>query len=59
MKHLKKIVLLLMLLMLVGCTSYRTTYDIVLSEVERSVDAKERYGEQEIANFEDEMVNII
>ena len=59
MKHLKKIVLLLMLLMLVGCTSYRTIYDIVLSEVERSVDAKERYGEQEIANFEDEMVNII
>lgn len=59
MKHLKKIVLLLMLLMLVGCTSYRTTYNIVLSEVERSVDAKERYGEQEIANFEDEMVNII
>ena len=48
-----KIVLLLVLSVFsVGC-SYRAIYDIGLSEVERPLDAKNRYGEQKIVSFED------
>ena len=48
-----KIVLLLVLSVFsVGC-SYRAIYDIGLSEVERPLDANNRYGEQKIVSFED------
>lgn len=58
-------------LFLFGCaalTLHQLTYDIVLNEVERPAEVKERYGEQKIFQtdeegfkyvFEDEMIKIL
>lgn len=61
---------LILCLLVVGCaafTSYKAHYDIGLTQVERPSDAKERYGEVEIApgdstgqyTFSDGMVDIL
>lgn len=68
-------VFLILIAFFVGCApfipppSYKAYYDISLSEVERPLKAKERYGEQKIEKmqeegsqkyyFEDEMVKIV
>lgn len=66
---LRKIMFLLVIVLSSGCSFYKAQYDIVLKEVERPSQAKERYGEQKIFStkeegvdnyvFEDEMVKII
>jgi len=40
-----------------GCATYKANYDIGLKEVERPAQAKERYGNQEIARFQEGVVN--
>ncbi|RLI46562.1 hypothetical protein DRO69_02755 [Candidatus Bathyarchaeota archaeon] len=67
--QLKCLVFLVLITFFLGCATYRAYYDIVLKEVERPVEAKERYGEQKITKveeegifkyyFEDQMVEII
>jgi hypothetical protein len=67
--QLKCLVFGVLITFFLGCATYRAYYDIALKEVERPVEAKERYGEQEITkveeegifkyHFEDQMVEII
>lgn len=40
--------------MLTSCMSFQGVYDLGLQEVERPENAKERYGESKIVNFEEE-----
>jgi hypothetical protein len=40
--------------MLTGCMTYQGFYNVGLQEVERPENAKERYGESKIVNFEEE-----
>ncbi len=59
----------IIIFILSGCAMHRAYYDVGLIEVERPVQAKERYGEQKITKtaeagidkyyFEDEMVKIL
>ena len=54
MKFIKTILFALLSLLMFGCVYYSALYDITLTEVERPVDAKERYGEQKVIRFEEE-----
>lgn len=60
MKHRLKSFIIFVVLMILfsGCVSYssRAIYDIGLKEVERPVQAKERYGEQKITKTNEEGV---
>lgn len=69
MKIVEGSIFFLLLLNMMGCTYHLAVYHVGLSEVERPIDAKDRYGEQQIIRFkdqgktkyrfEDEMVEII
>jgi hypothetical protein len=43
----------LLALLLTGCMAYKGVYNVGLSAVERPENAKERYGESKIINFQD------
>jgi len=48
------LILTTLFVFLVSCTTYQIQYDIGLKQVERPVDAKERFGEQKIDKIEEE-----
>jgi len=50
----KVIYAVFIIFLLVGCVSYQGIYNLGLQEVERPEDAKERYGDSKIVNFEEE-----
>jgi len=65
MRYLRVIVFGIVMVLLTGCAigtdrhayTYRADYNIELKEVERSAQAKQRYGEQKIMKEEEESVN--